>query len=142
MALKKFSKSKHSTMSELNITPLLDLAFVLLVIFIITTAPMVNDLDLNLPPQNAAKPTNAPPKPNLILVESDGRINFNGREETLTNLFLKLAQMEKQDTNTTVVVYGDDAVVYQRMVNVFDILQRADITKVGMAAERPAAPTL
>jgi biopolymer transport protein ExbD len=129
-------------MSELNITPLLDLAFVLLVIFIITTTPMVNDLDLNLPPPNAAKPTNAPPKPNLIFVESDGRIHFNGREETLTNLYLKLAQMEKADTNTTVVVYGDDAVVYQRMVNVFDILQRADITKIGMAAERPAAPAL
>ncbi len=49
MAMKKFSKSHHSTMNELNITPLLDLAFVLLVIFIITTTPMVNDLDLNLP---------------------------------------------------------------------------------------------
>ena len=53
MSLKKTSKSHHSTMSELNITPLLDLVFVLLVIFIITTPQMMNNLEMNLP---SAKP--------------------------------------------------------------------------------------
>src|SRR5260370_9213748 len=71
--MKKYSKSHHGTMHELNITPLLDLAFVLLVIFIITTTPMVNDLDLNLPTRNPA-PKAAPQKTTYIIDEPDGRI--------------------------------------------------------------------
>lgn len=47
--MRKCSHSAHHTLTEINITPLLDLAFVLLVIFIITTTPVVNDLELNLP---------------------------------------------------------------------------------------------
>ena len=47
--MKKFSKGHHSSLNELNITPLLDLAFVLLVIFIITTPQLSNDLEMNLP---------------------------------------------------------------------------------------------
>ena len=47
--MKKYSANKHHTLTELNITPLLDLAFVLLVIFIITTAPPVNDINIALP---------------------------------------------------------------------------------------------
>jgi len=125
-------------MHELNITPLLDLAFVLLVIFIISTAPMVNDLDMNLPPRtNVPKPADAK-KPNLIIVEADGRIMFNGKQTALTNLHSQLRQMAREDTNTSVVVHGDLAVVYQNMVNVFDVIQQANVTKVGLAPERPA----
>ena len=59
--MKKYSSSAHHTLNELNITPLLDLAFVLLVIFIITTAPAVNDMDIALP--NASnRPKEAPSK--------------------------------------------------------------------------------
>ena len=59
--MRKCSKTVHHSLTELNITPLLDLAFVLLVIFIITTTPIVNDLELNLP--SASKhPKDAPPK--------------------------------------------------------------------------------
>jgi biopolymer transport protein ExbD len=139
--MKKFSKSHHGTMHELNITPLLDLAFVLLVIFIITTTPMVNDLDLNLPTKTTAK---KPPqqKPNFLIVEADGRVFLNGKEEDLGALRNDLLFMKRQDPDTSVVVHGDAAVLYQRMVKVFDILQRADVTKVGLATERPAAAKL
>ena len=114
--MKKFSKSHHSSMHELNITPLLDLAFVLLVIFIISTAPMVNDLDLNLPPRlQAAKPADAK-KPNMIIVEADGSIMFNNKKTELTDLHSVLRQMAREDTNTSVVVHGDLAVIYQNMV--------------------------
>ncbi len=141
MALKKFSKSHHGTMHELNITPLLDLAFVLLVIFIITTAPMVNDLDLNLPSKQ--KPAGgSSTKPNLLVVEADGQIVFNNRPMDLPDLRQELTRLGKQDTNTVVVLHGDGAVMYQSMVDVMDALQRADITKVGLATERPSADAL
>ena len=74
--MKKCSRSVHQSLTELNITPLLDLAFVLLVIFIITTIPPVNDLDLKLP--TAAKRLKDPPrKANYITVQADGNIYLN-----------------------------------------------------------------
>jgi len=138
MAMRKFSKSHHGTMHELNITPLLDLAFVLLVIFIITTTPMVNDLDLNLPTKGTAQKAPSD-KPNFIIVEKDGRILLNQKPIELPALYPTLVQMKRENTNTTVVVYGTNSVRYQNMVNVFDALQRADVTKVGLATEFPSA---
>ena len=74
--MKKCSHSAHHSLTELNITPLLDLAFVLLVIFIITTTPIVNDLDLNLPA--ASKHQKDPPrKANYITVQADGKLWIN-----------------------------------------------------------------
>ena len=136
--MKKFSKSHHGTMHELNITPLLDLAFVLLVIFIIATTPMVNDLDLNLPTKSTAQKPPAQ-KPNFLIIEADGRIFLNGKQMELGALHQDLLYMKRKNPDTSVVVHGDSAVLYQRMVSVFDVLQRADVTKVGLATERPAA---
>src|SRR5215467_5860617 len=71
--MKKCSKKDHHALAELNITPLLDLAFVLLVIFIITTTPIVNDLDIDLP--NAAKrPKDHKAKVNYATIETDERM--------------------------------------------------------------------
>ena len=141
MALKKFSKSHHSTMNELNITPLLDLAFVLLVIFIISTAPMANDLDMNLPNRSQAKKP-ADKRPNFIIVEADGRVVFNGQLVELPALFQELRTLKQADPDTSVVVHGDNGVVYQNVVNVLDVLQQADVTKVGLATERPSAAAM
>ena len=77
--MKKCSRSVHHSLTELNITPLLDLAFVLLVIFIITTIPPVKDLDLKLP--TAAKRLKEPPrKANYISVQADGKMYLNKQE--------------------------------------------------------------
>ncbi len=77
--MKKCSRSAHESLTELNITPLLDLAFVLLVIFIITTIPPVKDLDLKLP--TAAKHQKDPPrKANYISVLADGQVVLTRRK--------------------------------------------------------------
>jgi len=82
---------------------LLDLAFVLLVIFIIATTPMVNDLDLNLPTKSTGqKPP--PDKPNFIVVNKDGGIFLNKKPIAATNLYPTLRQMKRENTNTMVVV--------------------------------------
>ena len=141
MALRKFSKSHHSTMNELNITPLLDLAFVLLVIFIISTAPMANDLDMNLPNRSQPKKPSEQ-KPNFIIVEADGRVIFNGQPTEMAVLFEELRKLKRADPEAGVVVHGDNAAVYQNVVNVLDVLQQADVTKVGLATERPSAAAL
>jgi biopolymer transport protein ExbD len=138
--MKKFSKTHHGTMNEINITPLLDLAFVLLVIFIISTAPMVNDLDLNLPSKAKAQtPPAAQKKPNFLIVEADGHVFLNGKNYSFQALLTELTRMHKEDTNTAVIVHGDSKVLYQNMVSVMDVLQQADVTKVGLATDRPSA---
>jgi biopolymer transport protein ExbD len=137
--VKKFSRSHHSSLNELNITPLLDLAFVLLVIFIITTPQMVNDLELNLP-SGKAPPQGAKAKLNYVIVNREGAIKLNDRSMTLPELKMAFMQMHAKDTNTPIVVKGDADVDYQNIVNVLDLLRQTDITKVGLATEVQSAP--
>ena len=136
--MKKFAKSHHNTMNELNITPLLDLAFVLLVIFIITTAPSVNDLDINLPDKNAKKGPSAI-KPHLISVTGNGKVSLDQKEVDFPTLRKELDQMRKNDKDVTVIVRGHTDVEYQVMIKVFDTLQQADVIKVGIATELATA---
>jgi len=133
--VKKFSKGTHSSLNELNITPLLDLAFVLLVIFIITTPQLSNDLEMNLPSPKKAQTPPKPPKLHRILVETSGRITFNEQPIELPALKQTLVALKKDDPETGVVVRGAADVDYQRVISVLDILQQADITKVGLATE-------
>ena len=120
--MKKYSKTHHHSLSELNITPLLDLAFVLLVIFIITTTPMVNDLDLNLPTA-AARPKEQPKKPNYVTIDANGKIHLNMKEVDLNALQQLLVELRNEDPDLSVVVRGDSTIQYQNIVNVLDVLQ-------------------
>ncbi len=133
--MKKTSKSSHSSLNELNITPLLDLAFVLLVIFIITTPQLSNDLEMNLPSPKQQQPPGPPPKINRIVVDPQGKITFNDQSMELAELKQTLFALKASDTNATVVVKGSSDVDYQHVIGVLDVLQQADITKVGLATE-------
>ncbi len=104
--MKKISKSHHSSLNELNITPLLDLAFVLLVIFIITTPQLSNDLEMNLPSPKKEKPPSPPPKINRIAVDAAGQIFLNDQPMALPALKETLVTMKSADPDTTVVVRG------------------------------------
>ena len=130
--MKKTSKSHHSSLSELNITPLLDLVFVLLVIFIITTPQMMNNLEMSLPSPNAPK-TKDKPKINNIVVDASGQTFLNNELVTMQLLRQRLQDIKDQDPDPSVVVNGDDAVDYQHIVNVLDVLRQLSITKVGLA---------
>ena len=133
--MKKFSKGHHSSLNELNITPLLDLAFVLLVIFIITTPQLSNDLEMNLPsPKKQNRPA-IPPKINYIVVDQTGHLALNQQPVLIAALKPILVQMKKDDPETSVVVRGASDVDYDKVIQVLDALQQADITKVGLATD-------
>jgi len=134
--MKKTSMRHHSTMNELNITPLLDLVFVLLVIFIITTPQMMNNLEMNLPSGKPPPPQKNKPKINQIVVDAGGQTFLNDQPVTIAVLKQDLTQLKSEDpANMSVVVKGDDNVDYQNMINVLDVLQQLDITKVGLATQ-------
>jgi len=133
--LKKVSKGHHSSLNELNITPLLDLAFVLLVIFIITTPQLSNDLEMNLPSPKQEKPPSPPPKINRLTVEKSGQIMLNDQAIELASLKPTLVALKASDPDATVVLRGAADVDYQRVISVLDALQQAEITKIGLATE-------
>jgi biopolymer transport protein ExbD len=137
--MKKTSHSQHSSLSELNITPLLDLVFVLLVIFIITTPQMMNNLEMTLPSGKPPPPQKEKPKINHIVVDAKGQTFLNDQPVTVPALKADLQQLKATDPGLSVVVKGSDEVDYQNMINVLDVLQQLDITKVGLATEAGAA---
>ena len=132
--MRKCSKPVHHSLSELNITPLLDLAFVLLVIFIITTTPIVNDLDLKLPTASK-KQKDSPPKANYVTVDNAGVIHLNKQEVTLDGLLSELVQLRVDDPDLSVIVRGDSKTKYRHIVRVMDALQQANVVKVDLATE-------
>jgi biopolymer transport protein ExbD len=131
----------HSSLNELNITPLLDLVFVLLVIFIITTPQLTNNLEINLPSGKPppARPDAPKPRINRIIVDDQGRAFLNREHFTIPALKEKLIRMKVAEPELGVVVEGSDEVDYQNMIDVLDVLQQLDITKVGLATE-PGRP--
>ena len=134
MSLRKTSRNSHGTMNELNITPLLDLVFVLLVIFIITTPQLMNNLEMNLPSPKPP-PSTQKPKFTRIAIDAKGVISLNNATVTLAELKDQLGVLKSEDPNLAVVVKGSDDVEYQGMVSVLDTLQQLDIDKVGLVTD-------
>jgi biopolymer transport protein ExbD len=132
--MKKCSHSAHHSLTELNITPLLDLAFVLLVIFIITTTPIVNDLDLKLP-DASRHPKDPPRKANYITVEAGGKLWMNKKAVELPELQQTLVGLRMDDPDLSVIVRGDGKTKYRQIRAVLDICQQANVTKVDLATE-------
>src|ERR1700710_917123 len=116
MSLKKTTRRSHGAMHELNITPLLDLVFVLLVIFIITTPQMMNNLEMTLPSGKPPPPTKEQPKINKIDVQANGQITLNGQPMTVTQLKTGLQSLKTNDPELKVVVHVADDADYQAMV--------------------------
>jgi len=133
--MKKCSQSAHHTLTELNITPLLDLAFVLLVIFILTTTPLANDIELKLP--SASKHQKDPPRSaTYITVKDDGSVYLDKRAiPDMNTLHEQLLVMRDKDTNTSVIVRGDSKAHYVQIRSVLDVCQRANVLKVDLATE-------
>jgi biopolymer transport protein ExbD len=137
--MKKCSKSAHATLTELNITPLLDLAFVLLVIFIITTIPPVKDVNLKLP--RATKHEKDPPhKANYIIVEANGNLWLNKKPVSLADLQAELLNLRENDPDLNVLVRGDAQTKYKQIRAVLDACQTVNIPKVDLMTEPERKP--
>jgi len=132
--MKKCSKPAHETLTELNITPLLDLAFVLLVIFIITTIPPVKDVKLQLP--SASKHEKDPPhKANYIVVEANGNVWLNKSPITIETLQPALVGLREADPDLNIIIRGDAQTKYKQIRAVLDVCQQANVPKVDLATD-------
>jgi biopolymer transport protein ExbD len=110
------------------------LAFVLLVIFIITTIPPVKDTDLKLP--TASKHEKDPPrKANYISLQADGKLFLNTKEILMSDLLPTLIGLRTDDPDLNIIVRGDAKTKYKAIRAVLDICQQANVPKVDLATE-------
>ena len=123
---------------DINITPMLDLAYVLLVIFILMTTATVQGLKVNLPKSSAA-PSLAKPKTKAITVNNEGKIFLDTVPVTVQELETRLNQQKTITPEFPVVVRGDSLTQYQGIMDVLDVLGRLNITQVGLATKSAAA---
>ena len=131
--MRRFS-DRHGlqTISELNVTPLLDLAFVLLIIFMITTPLMDNSVDLVVPSSQAATGAVDPSAVETISINREEIISHNGQPTTLPQLEADLTALKLARPEIAVVIRSDRELPVQKLINVMDCVQRSKITKVGV----------
>jgi biopolymer transport protein ExbD len=119
---------------DINITPMLDLAYVLLVIFIIMTTATVQGMKVNLPKASAA-PSLAQQTTKAITVTNDGKIFLDTIPVTMADLEQRLVQQRALTPDFPVVLRGDGQAQYQSVMDVLDLLGRLNITQVGLATK-------
>ena len=124
---------------DINITPMLDLAYVLLVIFILMCTASVQGMKVNLPRGSSASKSLASQKLQAITVNPEGKIFLNTQEVTLPELESRLGQARAQNPNCQVVVKGDSITQYQSVMDVLNVVGQLGITQVGLATKSSTA---
>jgi biopolymer transport protein ExbD len=134
--VKRYSQ-RHSlsTLSEINITPLLDLAFVLLIIFMITTPLLENSVSLVIPSSGAANAPVNPAQVQTISIDRREAIKFNSELVDARTLAARLVDLKRSNPDAAVVIRPDRELPVQKLIALMDALQRAQITKVGIATK-------
>jgi biopolymer transport protein ExbD len=121
---------------QINITPMLDLAYVLLVIFILMTTASVQGIKVNLP-KASNTPSLAKPQTKAITITETGAIYLDAYPmATLADLEARLLQIKAGTPEFPIVVKGDSAVQYEKVVEVLDLLGRLDLNQIGLVTQR------
>ncbi len=120
---------------EINITPMLDLAYVLLIIFIILTTATVQGIKVNLP-KASAQPSLAQNKTKAISISADGTIYLDTFPVTMAELESNLRQLKAANPNLPVIIKADSTIAYQRVVDVLDLMGRLEITQLGLVTQK------
>ena len=123
-------------MSEINVTPLVDVMLVLVVIFIITAPLLASSIKLDLPKTEAAKPNDAPKFVTLV-VDKSGQTYLGEEKIELPALAIRLSATAKQAPDTEVQLRADEAVPYGVVVQVMGVAQKAGLNRIGFVADAP-----
>lgn len=119
---------------EINVTPLLDLAWTLIVVFIIAVTASIQGISVNLPKASTA-PSLAKPRTKAITVQENGQVYLDAYPVTLDELEVRLRQHRAVDPDFPVVVKGDARVHYEKVINVLDLLAELEITQLGLVTQ-------
>jgi biopolymer transport protein TolR len=137
MAFGRFERtSGPQPMSDINMTPLIDVMLVLVVIFILTAPLLASSLQLQLPSSEAARPAQAARTVSLAL-DAGGQLYLNEQALALAVLQPRLTEIARQDPQTEVQLRADARVPYGQVVAVMDAAQKAGLSRIGFVAAKP-----
>ena len=122
-------------MSEINVTPLVDVMLVLVVIFIITAPLMASSIRLDLPKAQGTQPADAP-KFVTVVVDKAGQVFLNDKPVTLEQFAAQLAGAGKQNPEMEVQLRADQGVPYGKVVEVMGLVHKAGLSRIGFVAEQ------
>jgi biopolymer transport protein ExbD len=120
---------------DINITPMLDLAYVLLVIFILMCTAAVQGLKADLPAGNAGTKSLAEKKVKAITINTEGKVFLDTSPVSLSELEGRLAQLKAENPNLPIVIKGDRTTQYQAIMDVLTVVGQVGITQVGLATK-------
>lgn len=128
-------KGNNQPYDDINITPMLDLAYVLLVTFIILTTASVQGVKVQSPITQAANNL-AKPQTRAITITADGALYLDAYPVTVDQLQSTLGQYKAANPNLPVVLKGDAAAQYDKVMEVLNVVKKLDITEVGLVTKR------
>ena len=131
--------SSPPPMSDINMTPLIDVMLVLLVIFMISAPLMVSRLPLELPSSDAAQPGQSP-QVLMVAIDPQGRLYLADEALELAEFSRRLAQTAQQQPQTEVQLRADKSVPYGRVAELIGLVQQAGLSRIGFVAEAPVQP--
>ena len=132
--MRRYSQRQSlSTLSEINVTPLLDLAFVLLIIFMITTPLLESSMNLVIPSSSAKNPPINRSQVQTVSIDRTDTIRFNNQAVDLAMLTTRLTELRAANPDVAIVIRPDRELPVQKLIGLMDAVQRAGITKVGIA---------
>lgn len=134
-------RSSTGTMSDINVTPLVDVMLVLLIVFMVAAPLMTTGVPIELP-KTQAKQLNTPSEPITISVQADRKVFIDKTEIGLIDLAAKLEALAKNGKQEQLMVRGDTAVPYGAIMEVMGVLNQAGYTKIGLVTSpaEKAAP--
>lgn len=129
---------RRKAYDDINITPMLDLAYVLLVIFILMATASVQGIKVDLPKASAAQSL-VQPKTIAITVTTDGQIFMDAFPVTLADLETRLRNAKASNPDVPIVLKGDQSAQYGKVTEVLDLCRQLDLNKVGLVTGKPSA---
>jgi biopolymer transport protein TolR len=130
MVLRRIGRKKSSKLiNEINMTPLIDMTFLLLITFIITMPAIEQGISIRLP---QGKADVLPQKANVVTVDAAGKVFLNNREIGLEDLERTLGEMAAEKPDVSVLVRGDERLEYGKVIQVMKILYKVKITRMAL----------
>ena len=131
----KAPSDDHDDVVEINVVPMLDLAWNLLVVFMLVVTASVQGISVNLPKASAAV-SKIKPTTKAITITAEGTIFLDSFPVTLSELEARLRQYKAADPNLPVLVRGDEKITYKNVIDVLDLLQKLEITQLGLVTQK------
>jgi len=135
-------KTQQDEQPTLNLTPMIDVVFLLIIFFMVATKfdEMERDLDLDLPEVAAASPLTSAPQGRVVVVHADGRTQLDQQDVSLAELTGRLAGARREYPQTSVVVRGDAASAFQHVAAALAACQEAGISELGITVRIAGRP--